>query len=201
MSTVSRKESKRILCPPCFSSLIFLFFSPSLSLKIKPCLSMKFYCLKQNSESLNKEFQNICIGKRLKENMNSGYLDGGIINYFLLYILLHKQKQLYTQNVIYLLIHSTQQEPKISWGIFILNTNGFSLCTVYKTKLLHCIKPYSNKIFQCQKTCFHARKIKTPQMVIHLDHLMHLCEKYQYFRLIPPEFMNFLLADFKNLLC
>lgn len=63
---------------------------------------MKFYCLKQNSESLNEEFQNICIGKRLKENMNSGYLDGGIINYFLLYILLHQQKQLYTQDVIYL---------------------------------------------------------------------------------------------------
>ena len=102
-ATVSRKEGKRILCPPCFSSLIFLFFfSPSLSLKIKSCLSMKFYCLKQNSESLNKEFQNTCIGKSLKENMNSGYLDGGIINYFLLYILPHKQKQLYTQNVIYL---------------------------------------------------------------------------------------------------
>ena len=102
VSTVSKKEGKRILCPPCSSSLIFLFFSSSLSLKIKPCLSMKFYCLKQNSESLNEEFQNICIGKRLKENMNSGYLDGGIINYFLLYILLHKQKQLYTQDVIYL---------------------------------------------------------------------------------------------------
>ena len=90
VSTVSRKEGKRILCSPCSSSLIFLFFSSSLSLKIKPCLSMKFYCLKQNSKSLNEEFQNICIGKRLKENMNSGYLDGGIINYFLLYILLHK---------------------------------------------------------------------------------------------------------------
>lgn len=75
---------------------------------------MKHYCIKQNSKSLKKEFQNRRIVKRLEENTNSGYLDGRIISYcfFVVFCIFSKflqQAQLYTTN-----IYFTEQEPELS---------------------------------------------------------------------------------------